>query len=151
MLNAARVSKGRTEGAADAQEGVSIEALERLDRLASASVLAAGLAHEIASPLGALLGALDSIERRVRELRRSGAAAARDVDELAEELEIASESTGAITDLVHDFQSFLRLLRPRPTPRRPTCARRSSGRCGSRARGCAPSPTSRSSCSRRRA
>jgi two-component system, NtrC family, sensor kinase len=108
MLNAARVSKGRTEGAADAQEGVSSEALERLDRLASASVLAAGLAHEIASPLGALLGALDSIERRVRELRRSGAAAGRDVDELAEELEIASESTGAITDLVHDFQSFLR-------------------------------------------
>jgi len=110
MGNVGRVSKVSTEGEAEAQERAAVftEALARLDRLASASVLAAGLAHEIASPLGALLGALDSIERRVRDLRRSGAAAARDVDELAEELEIASESTSAITDLVHDFQSFLR-------------------------------------------
>jgi signal transduction histidine kinase len=109
MLNLVRVSKGRADGAGGQGAGeFPAEALERLDRLASASVLAAGLAHEIASPLGALLGALDSIERRVRELRRSGDAAARDVDELAEELEIASESTSAITDLVHDFQSFLR-------------------------------------------
>jgi signal transduction histidine kinase len=108
MLKVVRVSDDRAEDGGDGRSEVSTDALERLDRLASASVLAAGLAHEIASPLGALLGSLDAIERRVRELRRSGDAAARDVDELAEELEIASESTGAITDLVHDFQAFLR-------------------------------------------
>jgi signal transduction histidine kinase len=110
MREAVRICTERLQGGAEAQERsvVSTEALERLDRLASASVLAAGLAHEIASPLGALLGALDGIERRVRDLRRRGDAAARDVDELAEELEIASESTSAITDVVHDFQSFLR-------------------------------------------
>jgi signal transduction histidine kinase len=110
MLDLVRASKGRADGAeaADERGAFPAEALERLDRLASASVLAAGLAHEIASPLGALLGALDSIERRVRDLRRRDHAAARDVDELAEELEIATESTSAITDLVHDFQAFLR-------------------------------------------
>ncbi|HVU50319.1 MAG TPA: HAMP domain-containing sensor histidine kinase [Polyangia bacterium] len=108
MLRVTRSSIGSTNGSREEGAGTSAEALERLDRLASASVLAAGLAHEIASPLGALLGALDSIERRVRELRRRDGAAARDVDELAEELEIATESTSAITDLVHDFQSFLR-------------------------------------------
>jgi signal transduction histidine kinase len=107
MLQAIRSSMGLSD-AGEEWGQVSTEALERLDRLAAASVLAAGLAHEIASPLGALLGALDGIERRVRELRRRDDAAARDVDELAEELEIASESTSAITDLVHDFQSFLR-------------------------------------------
>jgi signal transduction histidine kinase len=110
MLKVVRVSDDRRVDVVEAPEpaAVSSEALERLDRLAAASVLAAGLAHEIASPLGALLGALDGIDRRVRDLRRRGDAAARDVDELAEELEIASESTNAITDLVHDFQAFLR-------------------------------------------
>jgi signal transduction histidine kinase len=110
MLKVVQVSNEGAEDATEgpAREGASVEALERLDRLASASVLAAGLAHEIASPLGALLGALDSIERRVRDLRRSGDAASPAVDQLAEELEIASESTSAITDLVHDFQAFVR-------------------------------------------
>jgi signal transduction histidine kinase len=110
MLKVVRVMDDRRLDVVEAPEQavVSSEALERLDRLAAASVLAAGLAHEIASPLGALLGALETIDRRVRDLRRSGDAAARDVDELAEELEIASESTNAITDLVHDFQAFLR-------------------------------------------
>ena len=115
MMHAIRSSIGPTNDAREGQGWTSAEALERLDRLASASVLAAGLAHEIASPLGALLGALESIERRVRELRRRDDAAARDVDELAEELDIASESTSAITDLVHDFQSFLRAA-PEPSP-----------------------------------
>ena len=115
MMRAIRSSIGPTNDTHEGGGWTSAEALERLDRLASASVLAAGLAHEIASPLGALLGALESIERRVRELRRRDAAAARDVDELAEELDIASESTSAITDLVHDFQSFLRAA-PEPSP-----------------------------------
>src|SRR6516165_5739225 len=106
MLKVVRVMDDRRLDVVEAPEQavVSSEALERLDRLATASVLAAGLAHEIASPLGALLGALDTIERRVRELRRAGGAAARDAEALVEDLELASESTAAITDLVHDFQ-----------------------------------------------
>jgi signal transduction histidine kinase len=110
MLNVAYVPMEDAEGAAEVEERSTIptEALARLERLATASVLAAGLAHEIASPLGALLGALDTIERRVRELRRAGGAAARDAEALVEDLELASESTAAITDLVHDFQAFQR-------------------------------------------
>src|SRR5262245_50161560 len=86
------------------------EALARLDRLATASVLASGLAHEIANPLSCLIGALDALERRVREVRRSSDST--DLDDVAAELELASASTSAITDLVHDFQRFLRQDQP---------------------------------------
>ena len=109
MLNACTGIEWRGRQA-EAQEWSSVptEVLARLDRLTSASVLAAGLAHEIASPLGALLGALDALERRVRELRRRGVAATAELDELTKDLDLASESTSVITDLVHDFQGFLR-------------------------------------------
>jgi signal transduction histidine kinase len=109
MLDVAWRSERGTGGVGEAAERstVSTEALARLDRLAAASVLAAGLAHEIASPLGALLGALEGLERRVHDLRRRGQASA-ELDELAEEVALASESTGAITDVVRDFQTFLR-------------------------------------------
>jgi signal transduction histidine kinase len=107
MMDVARGEKSGTRGDAAERSTVPTETLARLDRLAAASVLAAGLAHEIASPLGALLGALDGLDRRVRDLR-SGVAAAATLDDLAEELALAAESTSAITDLVHDFQAFLR-------------------------------------------
>jgi signal transduction histidine kinase len=93
---------------------IPTEALARLDRLATASVLASGLAHEIANPLSCLIGALDALERRLRDLRRSPESG--DLDDVAAELELASASTGAITDLVHDFQRFLRQDQPLGVP-----------------------------------
>jgi len=44
----------------------------------------------------------------LREIRRRGGTAAGDFDELGEDLELASASAGTITDLVHDFQRYLR-------------------------------------------
>jgi two-component system, NtrC family, sensor kinase len=116
MLNAVRVPREPQASSLDAPELSTIptEALARLDRLACASLLSAGLAHEIANPLGVLLGALDALERRMRDIRRQGATAPGDVDALAAELEVASTTSGAMTDLVHDFQLFLR-----PEPRVP--------------------------------
>lgn len=84
------------------------ETVARLDRLASASLLGAGLAHEVANPLGCLLAALEGLEGRLREVRRRGALAPGDVDALGEDLDLAATSTGTIVDLVHDFQLFLR-------------------------------------------
>lgn len=105
--------RARVDGEADTTELSTIptEALARLDRIASASVLAAGLAHEVANPLSVLLGALDGIERRVRELRSRGTMVGA-VDALSAELELASASTTAITDVIHDFQLFLRSQDP---------------------------------------
>lgn len=84
------------------------ETLARLDRLAQASLHAAGLAHEVANPLGSLLASLELLESRVRDLRRRGAIAPEDLDDLSEDLSLASDATGAITDLIHDYQRFLR-------------------------------------------
>lgn len=87
---------------------VPTEILARLDRLALASVHAAGLAHEIANPLGGLLASMEMLEARVRGMRRAGAVAPGDLDAFAEDLSIASDATAAITDLIHDYQRFLR-------------------------------------------
>src|SRR6185436_7975037 len=110
MMTIALAAKGPGGSLPAGQEisTVPTETLARLDRLAQASLHAAGLAHEIANPLGCLLAALESLEARVREMRRRGGAGAGDVDALAEDLELTSAATGAITDLVHDFQRFLR-------------------------------------------
>jgi two-component system cell cycle sensor histidine kinase/response regulator CckA len=112
MLEATRAKLDR---AIEPNEAVTVElstlpteALARLDRLASTSLLASALAHEIANPLGGLLEAHAAIEERVRDMRRRGATAAGDVDALGNDLDLASTCAGAITDLVHDFQSFLR-------------------------------------------
>jgi len=113
MLSSVRVSKDRPTPDLPELSSIPTEALARLDRLATASVLAAGLAHEIANPLGVLLGALDALERQVRDLRRHAAPSLEALAALAGDLELSSTSAGVITDLVHDFQLFLR-----PEPRR---------------------------------
>ena len=82
MFNTVRASR-ETDGSSEAitteLSTLPTEALARLDRLATASVLASGLAHEIANPLSCLLGAMDAIERRrgrCVEVNRRGTRAA---------------------------------------------------------------------------
>src|SRR5947207_14876018 len=53
---------------------VPTEALAHLDRFATASLLATGLAHEIANPLACLVAALDWTNERVRRMRQRDAA-----------------------------------------------------------------------------
>jgi signal transduction histidine kinase len=55
-----------------------------------------------------LLASIELLECRVRDLRRRGAVAAGDLDNVAEDLQLASDATAAITDLIHDYQRFLR-------------------------------------------
>jgi signal transduction histidine kinase len=87
---------------------VPTETLARLDRLAQASIHAAGLAHEIANPLGSLLASIELLESRVRDLRRRSSIDPSDLDTVAEDLQLASDATASITDLIHDYQRFLR-------------------------------------------
>jgi len=116
MLSPVRMSKDRPDAEAPEVSSLPTETLARLDRLATASVLAAGLAHEIATPLGVLLGELDALERRLRDVRRRGGLAPGDLEGLGAELELASTSASVMTDLVHDFQLFLRPEASRATP-----------------------------------
>ena len=87
---------------------VPTQALARLDRFATASLLAAGLAHEIANPLSTLMAALDWTNERVERLRKHAAADAAQLDKLATDVELALVSARSITALVRDFQLFLR-------------------------------------------
>ncbi len=85
-----------------------LEAVTRLDRMATASLLAAGLAHEIANPLFCLLVALEGLDARLDRLREADAAAGEDLDGLAAEVELAAVSGNEIFAQVRDFQQFLR-------------------------------------------
>lgn len=97
-----------SDGATEPEmSSIPTEALARLDRLATASLLASGLAHEISNPLVCLQGALEMFDRRLRELR-GRVPGADDWDGLADDLDLASASADVITDLVRDFQLFLR-------------------------------------------
>jgi two-component system cell cycle sensor histidine kinase/response regulator CckA len=87
---------------------VPTQALARLDRIATASLLAAGLAHEIANPLTTLMAALDWTSERIERLRKHAVADAVQIDKLATDVELAVVSARAITALVRDFQVFLR-------------------------------------------
>jgi phosphoglycerate-specific signal transduction histidine kinase len=82
--------------------------LARLDRLATTSLLATGLAHELANPLASLVLSLDWTNERIDRLRKQGSAAAADLERLAPDLELARISTDAITAMLRDFQLFLR-------------------------------------------
>ena len=55
---------------------VPTQALARLERFATTSLLATGLTHEIANPLSTLMAALDWTSERVERLRKHAAAAA---------------------------------------------------------------------------
>jgi two-component system, NtrC family, sensor kinase len=85
-----------------------IEAVARLDRMATASLLATGLAHEIANPLSCLIAALDAIEVRVGWLREREDSSRKDLEELAADVELASVSGNEIFAQVRDFQQYLR-------------------------------------------
>ncbi len=88
-----------------------IETVARLDRMATASMLATGLAHEIANPLSCLIAALDGLGVQLEGLRARGEVVEpiqRQLDELASELELASVSGNEIFAQVRDFQQFLR-------------------------------------------
>jgi C4-dicarboxylate-specific signal transduction histidine kinase len=90
------------------KEDEMIAQIAHLDRLASSSLLASGLAHEIANPLVCLVTALDWLHERIGRLRRVGGAHAHDVDQLVPDLELARVSAQTMTSLVRDFQLFLR-------------------------------------------
>jgi signal transduction histidine kinase len=87
---------------------VPTELLARLDRLATTSLLATGLAHELANPLASLVLSLDWTCERVDRLRKQGGAAAAELERLAPDLELARISTDAMTATLRDFQMFLR-------------------------------------------
>jgi signal transduction histidine kinase len=87
---------------------VPTQALARLDRFATASLLAAGLAHEIANPLSTLMAALDWTQERVTRLRKQAVADTVHIDRLETDVELAILSARSITALVRDFQLFLR-------------------------------------------
>jgi two-component system sensor histidine kinase AauS len=85
-----------------------VEAVARLERLATGSLLSTGLAHEIANPLSCLNAAVTALDGRLRELRSRGGATAAEIDELASDLELAQVGTEEMGTLVRDFQMFLR-------------------------------------------
>ena len=87
---------------------VPTELLARLDRLATTSLLATGLAHELANPLASLVLSLDWTNERVDRMRKQGSAVAAELERLAPDLELARISTDAITATLRDFQMFLR-------------------------------------------
>jgi signal transduction histidine kinase len=85
-----------------------LEAVARLDRMATASLLATGLAHEIANPLSCLTAALDGLGARIARLWDQGTATRKELDELSSDVELASVSGNEIFAQVRDFQQFLR-------------------------------------------
>jgi len=93
---------------------VPTQALARLDRFATASLLATGLAHEIANPLACLVAALDWTNERVRRMRQRDAAEPGQIDRLLPDIELAIVSAQSITALVRDFQLFLRAAEVTP-------------------------------------
>ena len=85
------------------------EQLAELDRLRTASLLSAGLAHEVANPLLGVLANLAEIERIYPRLRASmGAEHSERWEALSDCLDQAHRSADAIADVIRDFQAFLR-------------------------------------------
>jgi signal transduction histidine kinase len=97
---------------------IPVGTLARLERLATGSLLATGLAHEIANPLSALLVAHDGLAEGLRVLARraprDGTAAL--MDHLAADLDMALVSADTITSVIRDFQIFLRPDERTPVP-----------------------------------
>jgi signal transduction histidine kinase len=88
---------------------VDDERLSEVDRLRVASLLSAGLAHEVANPLLGLISNLAEMERLYPRLRAAmGNELGERWDVLVDCLDQARHSADAIADVVRDFQAFLR-------------------------------------------
>ncbi len=74
------------------------EHLRRSDRLATVSVLAAGLAHELNNPLAVIANRIECMQQDLAA-RRKG-------EDLAHDLEVLSEHTGRVRDVVRDVLAF---------------------------------------------
>ena len=93
----------------DTRPELDTDQLAELDRLRTASLLSAGLAHEVANPLLAVLANLAEIERIYPRLRASMTSSEVDRwESLADCLDQAHRSADAIADVIRDFQVFLR-------------------------------------------
>jgi two-component system, NtrC family, sensor kinase len=98
-----------TDGDTGLSTELDDEQLAELDRLRTASLLSAGLAHEVANPLLGVLANLAEIERIYPRLRASMSAEhAERWEALADCLDQAHRSADAIADVIRDFQVFLR-------------------------------------------
>jgi signal transduction histidine kinase len=106
---AERSRPGRTTAAANPSSAeLDDEQLAELDRLRTASLLSAGLAHEVANPLLAVLANLAEIERIYPRLRATDKENGEHWSTLADCLDQAHRSADAIADVIRDFQVFLR-------------------------------------------
>ncbi|HEX6765049.1 MAG TPA: HAMP domain-containing sensor histidine kinase [Polyangiaceae bacterium] len=106
-----RIPVGRRMNAAEAKGGGERDEgeLAELDRLRSASLLSAGLAHEVANPLLGVLTNIAEIERIYPRLRAlMGPAHAERWEALADFVHEAHRSADVIADVIRDFQAFLR-------------------------------------------
>jgi signal transduction histidine kinase len=110
MTRAVAMQVREVEGSGQAGPHLKVpaEALARLERYATASLLAAGLAHELANPLSCLVAGLDALAGRLGQVRARGRVSDDDLDGLTSDLELASVSAGEMFSLVRDFQLFLR-------------------------------------------
>jgi signal transduction histidine kinase len=88
------------------------EDIARLQRFATASLLATGLAHEIANPLSALAAALHGLDAKLGRIRARGAVDSGDIGELSADVEMARLSQEEVSAVVRDFQIYLRPNEP---------------------------------------
>lgn len=85
------------------------------ERMAMVGAMAAGVAHEINSPLAAVSGNVAVVYDEVRELEQRGALPADDVDEVLRALAEAKESTSRVASVVRDLVVLAREGADRPT------------------------------------
>jgi signal transduction histidine kinase len=81
-------------------------ALIQTEKLASLGRLAAGLTHEIHTPLGAIIANVDVLERRVERIAAGGSVPEREIAALRDALELhrmAAERIGTIVDSLRKF------------------------------------------------
>jgi signal transduction histidine kinase len=104
-----RVVRPMTDNDVGLSTELDDEQLAELDRLRTASLLSAGLAHEVANPLLGVLANLAEVERIYPRLRASMSSEhAERWEALADCLDQAHRSADAIADVIRDFQVFLR-------------------------------------------
>jgi signal transduction histidine kinase len=84
------------------------EDVARLQRFATASLLSAGLAHEISNPLSSLAAALHALDTRLGRIRARGAVDGGDISDLTADVELARISQEEVSSVVRDFQIYLR-------------------------------------------